>query len=39
MLAFSIPLVPASVTVLASIYIDRLLINHFVSIGEVGLYG
>lgn len=39
MLKYSIPLVPASISVLVSLYIDRLMINHFLSLGDVGLYG
>lgn len=39
MLFFSIPLVPSSVGVFASLYVDRLAINHFLSLGDVGLYG
>lgn len=39
MLAFSIPLVPASIAVFVSNYFDRLMINHFLTLKEVGLYG
>lgn len=39
MLAFSTPLVFSGVAVWVSLYIDRLMINHFLSIDEVGLYG
>ncbi len=39
MLTFSIPLVPSSIAVFVSIYIDRLMINHYLSLEEVGLYG
>jgi O-antigen/teichoic acid export membrane protein len=39
MLRFSWPLVPSGVAVWASTYIDRLMINHFLDIDEVGLYG
>ena len=39
MLAFSIPLVFSGVAVWISLYIDRLMINHFLTIDEVGLYG
>lgn len=39
MLKFSIPLVPASLAVWVSGYIDRLMISHFLSLSEVGLYG
>ena len=39
MLAFSTPLVFSGVAVWISLYIDRIMINHFLSIDEVGLYG
>ncbi len=39
MLVFSTPLVFAGIAVWISLYIDRIMINHFLSIGEVGLYG
>lgn len=39
MLAFSTPLVFSGVAVWASLYIDRLMINHFLTIDELGLYG
>lgn len=39
MLAFSIPLVPSSIAVFVNMYIDRLMINHYLSLKEVGLYG
>ena len=39
MLAFSTPLVLSSVAVWVSLYIDRMMINHFLTIEEVGLYG
>lgn len=39
MLAFSIPLVPSSIAVFVSMYIDRLMINYYLSLEEVGLYG
>ncbi len=39
MLAFSIPLVPSSVSVFFSLYIDRLCIKSFLGMYEVGLYG
>jgi len=39
MLLFSTPLVPSSIAVFVSMYIDRLMINHFLSLEEVGLYG
>ncbi len=39
MLAFSTPLVFAGIAVWISLYIDRIMINHFLSIDEVGLYG
>lgn len=39
MLRFSAPLVVSSVAVWANLYMSRLLINHFLTIDEVGLYG
>lgn len=39
MLQFSAPLVPASIAVWISSYVDRVMINHFLSLEDVGLYG
>ena len=39
MLVFSVPLVPSGVAVFLSGYVDRLMINEFLSLEEVGLYG
>ncbi|GAK60666.1 polysaccharide biosynthesis protein [Candidatus Vecturithrix granuli] len=39
MLLFSAPLVPSGVAVFISHYIDRLMIKHYLSLHEVGLYG
>lgn len=39
MLAFSVPIVPSSIAVFVSMYIDRLMINYYLSLEEVGLYG
>lgn len=39
MLIFSAPLVPASMAVFFMNYSDRLMINHFFSVDELGLYG
>lgn len=39
MLGFSSPLVLSGIAVWVSLYIDRVMINHFLSIREVGLYG
>ena len=39
MLKFSIPLVPSSIAVFISISVDRLMINHYMSLSDVGLYG
>jgi O-antigen/teichoic acid export membrane protein len=39
MLAFSTPLVFSGFAIWASLYIDRIMINHFLSVDEVGLYG
>jgi O-antigen/teichoic acid export membrane protein len=38
MLTFSVPLVISGIAVWVSLYIDRLMINHFLSVHEVGLY-
>ena len=39
MLVFSLPLVPASVCVFIGYYADRIMINHYLSLDEVGVYG
>ncbi|MEN6621165.1 MAG: oligosaccharide flippase family protein [Smithella sp.] len=39
MLRFSIPMVPSGITAFVSLYIDRLMINHYLSLDGVGLYG
>jgi O-antigen/teichoic acid export membrane protein len=39
MLLFSTPLVPAGFAAFLSSYIDRIMINHYLSLQEVGLYG
>ena len=39
LLAFSAPLVPSGVAVFVSAYVDRVMINHYLSIEDVGLYG
>lgn len=39
MLIFSFPLVPSGFAVFFSSYMDRLMINHYLSLNEVGLYG
>ncbi|MEP1001676.1 flippase [Leptolyngbya sp. SLC-A1] len=39
MLAFSFPLVPSGIAVFISTYIDRLMINYFLSVEDVGIYG
>lgn len=39
MLAFSLPLVPSGIAVFAGQYIDRIMINHYLSLDEVGLFG
>ncbi|MFN3701551.1 MAG: flippase [Alphaproteobacteria bacterium] len=38
MLAFSLPLVPSGLCVFLSTYTDRLMINHFMTLEDVGLY-
>lgn len=39
MLLFSLPLVPSGVAVFISNYVDRLMINHFLSLADLGVYG
>ena len=39
MLLFSAPLVPSGIAVFVSHYIDRLMINRFLSLGDLGVYG
>lgn len=39
MLLFSAPLVPSGIAVFVNNYIDRVMINHYLSLNEVGLYG
>jgi O-antigen/teichoic acid export membrane protein len=39
MLSFSAPLVPSGIAVFVNNYIDRVMINHYLSLNEVGLYG
>jgi O-antigen/teichoic acid export membrane protein len=39
MLVFSSPLVLSGVAVFITLYIDRLMISHFLSLNEVGLFG
>ncbi|WP_051906684.1 oligosaccharide flippase family protein [Methylomarinum vadi] len=39
MLIFSSPLVLSGIAVIVSSYIDRIMINHFLSVHEVGIYG
>lgn len=39
MLVFSAPLVPSGISVFVSQYIDRLMINHYLSLDDVGLFG
>ncbi len=39
MLAFSTPLVFSGVAVWISLYVDRVMINHYLSVQEVGVYG
>lgn len=39
MLVFSVPLVPSGIAVFVSQYIDRLMINHYLSLGDVGIFG
>ena len=39
MLRFSAPLVPSGIAVFVSNYIDRVMINHFLSLNVLGIYG
>ncbi|MCW7755271.1 oligosaccharide flippase family protein [Desulfobotulus sp. H1] len=39
MLRFSAPLVPSGIAVFVSTYIDRMMINYYLSVDELGLYG
>ncbi len=39
MLAYSLPLVPSSMTVFVASYIDRIAIKQFMTMSDVGLYG
>lgn len=39
MLIFSAPLVPSGIAVFITTYVDRMMINHYLSVGDVGLYG
>ncbi len=39
MLRYSLPLVPSSVAVFTSYYIDRLMLRHYMTLEDVGLYG
>ena len=39
MLVFSVPLVPSSLAVVSTIYMDRIMISHFMAIDDVGIFG
>lgn len=39
MLIFSTPLVPSSLAVIASIYVDRVMISYFMTVDDVGIFG
>lgn len=39
MLWFSVPLIPSSISVFVSLYVDRLMINHYLNLHDLGLYG
>lgn len=39
MLKFSAPLVPSGIAVFLTTYIDRLMINHYLTLADVGIYG
>lgn len=38
MLGYSLPLVPASLCVILSLYVDRAMINHLLTLADVGIY-
>jgi len=38
MLGFSLPLVPSSIAVFATLYTDRVAVRHFLGLGDLGLY-
>ena len=39
MLIFSAPLVPSGIAVFGGLYIDRIMINHYLTLDDVGLFG
>jgi O-antigen/teichoic acid export membrane protein len=39
MLVFSAPLIVSSLTVILAGYVDRMMVNHYLSLSSVGLYG
>lgn len=39
MLKYSLPLVPSGLAVWVGTYMDRMMINHYLSLNEVGVYG
>lgn len=39
MLSFSVPLVPAGIVIWLGAYADRVLLNYFMTLDDVGLYG
>ncbi len=39
MLTFSIPLVPSAMAILFTTYVDRVMLQHFLSLQEVGFFG
>ena len=39
MLAYSTPLVLSGIAIFVGTYIDRLMINHYLSVADVGIYG
>ena len=39
MLIFSAPLVPSGIAVFVGLYIDRIMINHYLTLDDVGLFG
>ena len=39
MLRFSAPLVPSGVAVFVTLYVDRIAVAHFMTVGDVGVFG
>lgn len=39
MIGFSLPFVPSSIAVISGLYVDRVALNEFASLSDVGIYG